>query len=280
MLKKATTGMSISAVGNRLSSNAILARCVCQFFCALQFGRRVCQIGIKTFPLFIESPHVPQIAGRETLESWYFGGKLTADNLNSILAPETISGILGNEAANAIIKRKLLLVDSSKCLGLTLQDCRLNLLDGVVVLWVQFLFHKYHYQLSRKIRIFSGRSAVADNTLTIKQKSTLPVGKTRQDKSLFRSLSGAYLPPLTVVLTRPHPSPSCCTSPSCLHPRRREAASRLAFAAASPRSRLAPTAAPSPRGRAATASRQSLATGRPAFRRTCACCHRRVRPRR
>ena len=40
------------------------------------------------------------------------------------------------------------------------------------------------------------RSAVADNTLTIKQKSTLPVSKTRQDKSLFRSLSGAYPPPL------------------------------------------------------------------------------------
>ena len=37
--------------------------------------------------------------------------------------------------------------------------------------------------------------AVADNTLTIKQKSTLPVGKTRQDKSLFRSLSDTYLPP-------------------------------------------------------------------------------------
>ena len=210
MLKKATTGMSISAVGNRLSSNAILADGVCQFFCALQFGGRVCQIGIKTLPLFIESPHVPQIARRETLEPWYFGGKLTADNLNSILAPETISGILGNEAANAIVKRKLLLVDSSKCLGLTLQDCRLNLLDGIVVLGAQFLFHKDHYQLSRKIRIFagtggmdlfrtthSGRSAVADNTLTIKQKSTLPVGENRQDKPLFRSLSGAYLPPQT-----------------------------------------------------------------------------------
>ena len=37
---------------------------------------------------------------------------------------------------------------------------------------------------------------MADNTLTIKQKSTLPVSKTRQDKSLFRSLSGAYLPPV------------------------------------------------------------------------------------
>ena len=40
------------------------------------------------------------------------------------------------------------------------------------------------------------RSAVADNTLTIKQKSILPVSKTRQDISLFRSLSGAYLPPV------------------------------------------------------------------------------------
>ena len=40
-----------------------------------------------------------------------------------------------------------------------------------------------------------GRSAVADNTLTIKQKSTLPVGKTRQDKSSFLSLSDTYLPP-------------------------------------------------------------------------------------
>ena len=44
----------------------------------------------------------------------------------------------------------------------------------------------------------SGTRAVADNTLTIKQKSTLPVGKTRQDKSLFRSLSDTYLPPLDV----------------------------------------------------------------------------------
>ena len=51
------------------------------------------------------------------------------------------------------------------------------------------------------------RSAVADNTLTIKQKSILPVSKTRQDKSLFCSLSGAYLPPLesgSVVLLCSH----------------------------------------------------------------------------
>ena len=43
---------------------------------------------------------------------------------------------------------------------------------------------------------FGRTTAVADNTLIIKQKSTLPVSKTRQDKSLFRSLSGAYLPPV------------------------------------------------------------------------------------
>ena len=45
------------------------------------------------------------------------------------------------------------------------------------------------------VRAQSGRSAVADNTLIIKQKSILLVSKTRQDKSLFRSLSGTYLPP-------------------------------------------------------------------------------------
>ena len=53
--------------------------------------------------------------------------------------------------------------------------------------------------ISRVARLFGHkfcRSAVADNTLIIKQKSTLPVSKTRQDKSLFCSLSGAYLPPL------------------------------------------------------------------------------------
>ena len=58
---------------------------------------------------------------------------------------------------------------------------------------------------SQQGRHFSGRetvrhirpyTAVADNTLTIKQKSTLPVSKTRQDKSLFRSLSDTYLPPV------------------------------------------------------------------------------------
>ena len=54
--------------------------------------------------------------------------------------------------------------------------------------------------ISRVARLFGHKfcliRAVADNTLTIKQKSTLPVSKTRQDKSLFRSLSGAYLPPV------------------------------------------------------------------------------------
>ena len=61
--------------------------------------------------------------------------------------------------------------------------------------------------ISRLGRHFSGRDtvragaappAVADNTLTIKQKSTLPVSKTRQGKSLFRSLSDIYLPPFRV----------------------------------------------------------------------------------
>ena len=62
---------------------------------------------------------------------------------------------------------------------------------------------------SQQGRHFSGRetvravSVVADNTLTIKQKSTLPVSKTRQGKSLFRSLSGAYLPPVESGLCRP-----------------------------------------------------------------------------
>ena len=53
--------------------------------------------------------------------------------------------------------------------------------------------------------------AVADNTLTIKQKSTLPVSKTRQDKSLFCSLSDAYLPP---------PCDPLCVSTSALQPPR------------------------------------------------------------
>ena len=48
----------------------------------------------------------------------------------------------------------------------------------------------------------SGTRAVADNTLIIKQKSILHVGKTRQDKSLFRSLSDTYLPPLRCVVLK------------------------------------------------------------------------------
>ena len=59
---------------------------------------------------------------------------------------------------------------------------------------IAFRFHK---SLLFLVNFFQDdTSAVADNTLTIRQKSILPVSKTRQDKSLFRSLSGAYLPPL------------------------------------------------------------------------------------
>ena len=57
----------------------------------------------------------------------------------------------------------------------------------------------------------SGRSAVADNTLTIKQKSILPVNKTRQGNSLFCSLSGTCPPPLESGLRR---ICSAATSPS------------------------------------------------------------------
>ena len=53
--------------------------------------------------------------------------------------------------------------------------------------------------------------AVADNTLTIKQKGTLPVSKTRQDKSLVCSLPGTYLPP---------PCDPLCVSTSALQPPR------------------------------------------------------------
>ena len=48
-----------------------------------------------------------------------------------------------------------------------------------------------------------GPSVVADNTLTIKQKSTLPVSKARQDKSLFYSLSDTYLPPANPTVCAP-----------------------------------------------------------------------------
>ena len=74
----------------------------------------------------------------------------------------------------------------------------------------------------------SGPSAVADNTLTIKQKSTLPISKTRQDKSLFCSLLSTYPPPPAPAATSPrnhqprsHRPPSfpshlcCCHRRSC-----------------------------------------------------------------
>ena len=57
-----------------------------------------------------------------------------------------------------------------------------------------------------------GRSAVADNTLTIKQKSTLPVGKTRQDKLSFLSLSDTYLPPPMAPPNGPADGPADCTA--------------------------------------------------------------------
>ena len=47
-----------------------------------------------------------------------------------------------------------------------------------------------------------GPFVVADNTLIIKQKSTLPVSKTRQDKSLFCSLPDTSPPPLESGLCR------------------------------------------------------------------------------
>ena len=52
--------------------------------------------------------------------------------------------------------------------------------------------------------------AVADNTLTIKQKSTLPVSKTRQDKPSFRSLSDTYLPPVQPVAQRAAATTAAC----------------------------------------------------------------------
>ena len=55
-----------------------------------------------------------------------------------------------------------------------------------------------HFSGRDTVRAISGPSVVADNTLIIKQKSTLPVSKTRQDKSLFRLLSVCYLPPPTI----------------------------------------------------------------------------------
>ena len=64
-----------------------------------------------------------------------------------------------------------------------------------------------HFSSRETVRAVFGRSVVADKYLTIKQKSTLPVGKTRQDKSLFCSLPGTYPPPQT----RPA-DPLCPTS--------------------------------------------------------------------
>ena len=91
-----------------------------------------------------------------------------------------------------------------------------------------------HFSGRETVRAQFCRSAVADNTLTIKQKSTLPVSRTRQDKSLFRSLSGAYLPPVESGLCRPAlqpprhhglpphlrhyyppPAPACARRPFC-----------------------------------------------------------------
>ena len=63
-------------------------------------------------------------------------------------------------------------------------------------------------------------AAVADNTLTIKQKSTLPVGKTRQDKSLFRSLLDTYLPPAAQSRSHQPPIAQLSVAPALLPPPR------------------------------------------------------------
>ena len=91
--------------------------------------------------------------------------------------------------------------------------------------------------------------AVADNTLIIKQKSILPVSKTRQDKLLFRSLSGAYPPPLESGFVS---SCSAATSPS--------------WTSAAPAPLLSATGF---RLRPSSVLHDDLR-----------CCHRRVRPRR
>ena len=78
--------------------------------------------------------------------------------------------------------------------------------------------------ISRVARLFGhirAISVVADNTLTIKQKSTLPVSKTRQDKSLFCSLPDTYPPPRPHGLPPhlrhyyPPPAPACARRPFC-----------------------------------------------------------------
>ena len=85
-----------------------------------------------------------------------------------------------------------------------------------------------------QVRRNSAVRTVADDMLTIKQKSTLPVSKTRQDKSLFFSLPGTYPPPGAQPLCpsalqppRPHglpsqrrqyyppPAPACARRPFC-----------------------------------------------------------------
>ena len=63
-------------------------------------------------------------------------------------------------------------------------------------------------------------SATADNTLTIKQKSTLPVSKTRQDKSLFHSLSDTYLPPAAQSRSHQPPIAQLSVAPALLPPPR------------------------------------------------------------
>ena len=62
-------------------------------------------------------------------------------------------------------------------------------------------------------------SAVADNTLTIKQKSTLPVSKTRQDKSLFCSLLDTSLPPAAQSRSHQPPIAQLSVAPALLPPR-------------------------------------------------------------
>ena len=112
---------------------------------------------------------------------------------------------------------------------------------------IAFRFHK---SLLFLVNFFQDdTSAVADNTLIIKQKSTLPVSKTRQDKSLFCSLSGTCPPPLESGMCR---ICSAATSPSWT------------------------SVAPAPL-LSATSSRLRPP---PVLHDDLRCCHRRVRPRR
>ena len=112
---------------------------------------------------------------------------------------------------------------------------------------IAFRFHK---SLLFLVNFFQDDTqAVADNTLTIKQKSILPVSKTRQDKSLFRLLSDTYLPPLESGSVS---SCSAATSPS--------------WTSAAPAPLLSATGF---RLRPSSVLHDDLR-----------CCHRRVRPRR